>query len=371
MTMVICFKCSSGTKKTLDELIASRAFADYSELIAAAIDNLAVLHEEVDKAGAVIIGSDAGAERIVKSRSPKPEEPRSTLARPAAVERLPELFGRPSVAPAVPAALAPLPDDVFLSGQAVPIDRWIFGQFSKLLPAKASCRALVRSYPAPPRGFDIDKVAARIAQEAAALGEYLAGRDRHRASARDDAWAVGFPSVEDKADRSRLRYANQFVGNIGKQGALTGLLIDLKLINVAKSDPKRILLTRVGWEFGVAENPALDGGGGDGKFTADEIQFLLEHIQRHVPVEDFAFRTILAAIRSGQDTPEKLDEACKHHVPAKRRNEITKVVITTQRTGVVSRMVDLGLVSRKRDGVRVSYVVTELGNRYADRSAAA
>lgn len=371
--MVICFKCSPRTRKKLDEMVATGAFNDYSEAIGAAIDNLAVLHEEMETRGSLVLGSVPGEERSRSSRDTVlAPEPRRTAERTTAPgDGRPAVFSLAGINRELAANLAPLPADAFFPGQPVPVDRWIFGQFSKVLPAKASCRALARMYPAPTNGFEIDKVAARIAQKAAALGEYLARRDRERNPTRDDAWALGFPSAEEKADRSRLRYANQFVGSLGKHGTLTGLLIDLKLINLVKSGTKRILLTRPGWQFAVAENPVLDGVAGNGKFSADETRFLLEHIQQHVPVEDFAFRTILAAIRNGHDTPEKLDEACAQHVPPKRQNEITKVVITTQRTGAISRMVDLGLVTRKRDGVRVSYVVTELGNSYADRTAAA
>jgi hypothetical protein len=34
------------------------------------------------------------------------------------------------------------PNDSFAVGQDVPVDRWIFGQHNKLLPVKATCRAL-------------------------------------------------------------------------------------------------------------------------------------------------------------------------------------------------------------------------------------
>jgi len=370
--MVICFKCSPASKRRLDELLAAGAFADYSEVIESAIENMAVLQEEVQHKGPLIIGSGQG--RTFKPRQTKLRLPqrRPKLDNPASVsEPVPGLFSLSDTSVEPPDSLAPLPTDVFFPGKPVPIDRWIFGQFNKLLPAKANCRALARMYPPPAKGFELDQVASRISQEAEVLGKYLAEKDRQRGLSRDDAWAVGFPSGDNKADRSRLRYANQFVGSIGRQGTVTGLLIDLKLINLAGAGAKRVLLTRSGWDFGVTPNPVLDGAEGAGKFTASEVAFLLEHIQQHVPVEDFAFRTILAAIRNGQNTPDKLDEACKQYVPTKPPTEISEAVITTQRTGAVSRMVDLGLITRRRDGLRVSYVVTDLGEQYADRTAVA
>lgn len=394
--MVICFRCPAGTKRKLDELLNAGEFADYSDVITAAIENLSVLHSEIQQKGSIVLSGEQDRSDDVAVRDqvntehgehlPRPDHALGTADRKGTLsstmpltvavdtvgaDRVPRLFKRESIEAEPSGSLAPPPADVFFSGQTVPIDRWIFGQFSKLLPAKASCRALANLYPPPPAGFELDKIAGSIAKDAAALGEYLAARDRGNELVRDDAWAVGFPSGDNKADRSRLRYANQFVGAIGKQGTLTGLLIDLKLINLAKNGTKRIFLTRPGWDFGLLENPVLDGISSEGKFTPAEVSFLLDHIRQRVPVEAFAFRTVLDAIRQGNDTPDKLDAVCKQHVSTKQRKEITSVVVTTQRTGVISRMVDIGLVARKRDGVRVSYIVTDLGHRYADETAAA
>ena len=39
--------------------------------------------------------------------------------------------------------------------------------------------------------------------------------------------------------------------------------------------------------------------------------------------------------------------------------------VATQRTGAISRMTDLGLVDRRRDGVRVTYVMTKQGRKFS------
>src|SRR5262245_31509641 len=242
--MVICFKCSSDTKSKLDYLLQSGAFLDYSDIICAAVENLAVLHDEVQSKGSVIVGADHQAKDTTnESKQTKVvyRDSRQSLKATepiGAIDSVPAVFKLSRAPSEPPPQFAPLPSDVFFAGQPVPVDRWIFGQHSKLLPAKASCRALACFYPPPAGGFEIDKIAARIAQGAEALGEYLAAKDRLQGMTRDDAWAVGFPSGQDKADRSRLRYANQFVGTIGKQGTLTGLLIDLKLVNLTQDATK-------------------------------------------------------------------------------------------------------------------------------------
>jgi hypothetical protein len=184
---------------------------------------------------------------------------------------------------------------------------------------------------------------------------------------RDDALALGFPSSAEKAEKSRLRYANQFVGSLNKRGVLSGLLVDLKLVNLMDTRKPRIQLTKPGWDFALLHNPVLDEKDPTGaKFTSEERSFLIEHIQNTVPNEAFAYRVLLNAILAGANNPDALDEAVQPHVP-RREKRITREFITTQRSGAISRMADLGLVTRERSGVRVTYSVTAAAHNFLAR----
>lgn len=46
------------------------------------------------------------------------------------------------------------------------------------------------------------------------------------------------------------------------------------------------------------------------------------------------------------------------------KDDITKTCLSTQRTGAISRMVDLGLVAREKSGLRVTYLVTQPGQDF-------
>jgi hypothetical protein len=247
----------------------------------------------------------------------------------------------------------------------------VFGQYSKLLPAKASVRAMANLLLQHPGGFPIEKIAPQLAQEAALLGQYLEAHDQHHGLKRDDALATGFPSTGENADKSRLRYANQFVASINKQGQLGGLLADLKLINITSERARRIQLTKPGWALATLQNPILDGPSATGdRLSSDERALLVDHIAHSVPAEDYAFRTIMQFIKEGLTTPDQLDDAVKK-LPASKKEGFTDAFITTQRSGLISRMADLGLISRLREGVRVSYLITDTGTTYVNRSAAA
>src|SRR2546421_12323268 len=54
--MIICFECQLRTKRLLDELVVSGGYADYSDVLAAAVSNQALLHSRVEEDGTLILG---------------------------------------------------------------------------------------------------------------------------------------------------------------------------------------------------------------------------------------------------------------------------------------------------------------------------
>src|SRR5262249_38290471 len=122
----------------------------------------------------------------------------------------------------------------------------------------------------------------------------------------------------------------------------------------------QILLTEAGWHFAAMSNPILDDGrdGRQAKFSDEEVEFLVGHIRDRVPAEAFAYKLIFEAIENGARTPEKLDDALEEYLPKRKDKPFTRAFLTTQRAGVVSRMIDLGLLQRVRDGINVTYAVT-------------
>jgi hypothetical protein len=149
------------------------------------------------------------------------------------------------------------------------------------------------------------------------------------------------------------------------------LLTDLKLINHSRGEEPLIWLTEMGWRFALLRNPVLDEGQEKPtrKFSVEETAFLLDHIARSVPIEAFAYRTILTAILQGADTPEKIDTVLQKYAPQDRSRNLTVSFLSSQRSGAISRMADLGLVTRIRDGVRVFYTVTDAGKQFVQSSS--
>jgi hypothetical protein len=277
---------------------------------------------------------------------------------------VPALFGPEGFPQEAPRGLADLPPDMWAHGQKIPLNRWVLGQFNRLLPAKVNARALVRLFVDSPKGLDIAEAATTVAEQAALLGDYLRDLDARYEVSRDDLLSTAFPTTGDDSEKSRTRYANQFVVYQNTKGELSGLMIDLKLINVLlHRKERRIVPTRVAWEFAAMRNPLLDGAqdGPPDKFSPQERSFLLGHIVRSVPVEAFAYRVILEAVQQGQTSPEQIDVAMKKYLDEDRAGDLSQSFLASQRSGAVSRMSDLGLIERRREGVRVFYATTEGG----------
>jgi len=161
---------------------------------------------------------------------------------------VPELFLLAGLSDLHP-QVASLPADVWVEGQEIPLDRWLFGQYNKLLPAKASCRALAHLLKSAPSGVPLSQATSRISDAAISLGEFLENHDQQQKVDRDDALAIAFPTPGEAADKGRQRYANQFVASVNSNGQLSGLPFDLKLINYVRQRDPKLQLTEVGWEF--------------------------------------------------------------------------------------------------------------------------
>jgi len=397
--MIICFNCTAETKDELDRLVATGSYRDYGEAIAAAVRNQALMEQEVASKGPVVIN---GLSLLRSTPLPKAADNRQS-ARPAPAEaarksassrkadvvvedsgngaaylfqvkesrreaaQVPGLFKLDGLPDKPPKGLAELPFDMWAPGQPVPLDRWVLGQHNRLLPAKLNSRALIRLFADTLKGLPIAPTAERLAGEAAVFGDYLSALDEAKKTSRDEALSTAFPTTAEDADKGRTRYANQFVVYQNGRGELSGLMMDLKLINVVTQKKERFIVpTHFAWEFARLANPVIDspGEGITEKFSPEERALLIRHIVTSVPVECFAYRAILKAVQAGNNTPEKIDAALKAHVAEDRAQKLSQSFLASQRSGAVSRMSDLGLVERQREGVRVFYVATDRGRDF-------
>lgn len=368
--MILCINCSTIMKDELDELMGLGQYRNYSEAIAVAISNQLTLHRNipVDTQSVILGSADQNGKQPAVSESGSPAVSESGMKSTGTVS-IPAIFISSELQP--PGGdFAPIPNDSFDFGETIPIDRWIFGQHNKLLPVKASVRALAVLLKDDSNGVPLSRAATEIAQEAETLGIFLHQLDERHNFIRDEALATAFPSDSSDINKSRLRYANQFVGSMNKHGQLRGLPIDLKLVNYRGTKEPKLLLTGAGWHFAKLHNPILDGApGSTERLSEAEREFLINHIRANVAVEEFAIGAVLTAVAGGASTPEELDQALARYLPARTEKPLSEAFLSTQRAGVISRMGDLGLIERVRDGLRVTYKLSSTGNQYLEQGA--
>jgi hypothetical protein len=378
--VVICFNCREETKRILDVLVDRGSYSDYAEVIAVAIANLHVLHEEVGNRGALVVGGDPSPVPAVSSPRAQAAVRSVQNGVSATGDHMPPSHGRtrlslPRLFSLLPVEACPplleVADEVPSGDVSTPLEQWVFGQYNRLLPAKATCRALAHLTQEHRQGVPLADAAHLIAEEAAKLGDELARRDEATGAKRGSALATAFPRTGPKAEKGRLRYADQFVATRDRSARLSGLPFDYRLIGGADPANEALLLTQAGWHLAAMPNPVLDDGQADPdpRFSDDEVAFMLRHIASSVPVEDFAFRIIIAAIQAGHDTPDSLDAALRQYVSPAAGDRVSPSFLSSQRSGAISRMADLGLVRRTPDGVRVSYAVTPAGEGFIQHSA--
>ena len=375
--MIICLNCNNAIKNKMDALLSQGRYRDYSELVAVAVENLWIMEKEVEVNGALIIGEGLAPLRSGGSESTSLEKSESTkvshgnaprprgVSLPTSLAVIPKFFladGLDGISPSTAKIIASEePAGVFT------LDRWLFGQYNKLLPLKANCRALLRIAAENSNDVPIEDVAKQIAEAAAQLGDYLADHDQRFQIGRDDALSTAFPRSGDDAEKSRARYANQFVGSVNSLGVLSGLTGDYRMATMTGSPTAHLMPTEPAIKFARLPNPVLDGCqvNPTHRFSQDEVSFLLEHIRIHVPSEGFAFQTLIQAIVDGANTPDALDEALRVYVPVDSNRSLSPSFLTSQRSGALSRMADLCLIARERHGVRVLYRITPEGEEFA------
>jgi hypothetical protein len=356
--MVICFKINSGAKTALDNLLHSGLYQDASEVICVSLINHDIIQREAQQNGGVeITRAD-----LLDDRSPFVRGSRARLANPHSGQvpatgrkEIPDIFRLPQTGMAGD-EFPHVADEIEPRAIAGP-KQWLFGQYNKLLPLKATLRGLLNLSGPTRDGLSVTEATRTISTEAWLLGDYLDEIDRKSGATRENALSTAFPTTRGSGSPGQSRFASQFVVSVNAERIATGLPIAMRLAVYVSGKTPRLNLSRQGAKFALLENPVLDQGTSDQtKFSPTEGSFLVNHILKYVPEERSAFKIILGALSEGATTPKALDAFLSSHYAD---STMTAAFLSLQRSGVISRLIDLQLVRRLRDGTRVTYVVTE------------
>jgi len=377
--MLAYFDLSKDNKARLDELIDNNRYEDYGDAINAAIEHLYLIDQQIKNSQGLVVVDDS-------------VEPHSDIVPDAVVHRshvqqqagtsIPDTFKMGDLRDGPNPEMMTRPDEIEKSELSYSPDEWIFGQYNRFLPLKASCRALARLSLQGDTPLNVEQVAESISSVATALGDFLSRVDEERDLRRSERLATAFPKHGKGEEKSRKRYADQFVAEVSQSGDYRGMPSAYHLI--VPEDNDHFWLSESGWKFAIFANPILDHGYGGqlpgrmsrssqgegdtdplpSRLSKKERQWLLNHIADNVPRDKYAYQMIVEAIRNGSNTPGAIDTYLANKVPGV--DQISGSYLTSQRSGAISRMADLDLVRRVRMGNRVKYELTQVGVQFHD-----
>lgn len=238
----------------------------------------------------------------------------------------------------------------------------LWGQINRLLPWIVGLRVLGHMVESDGNAVDLETFRTKAAAAAASLGAYLQKLDAAAGRKRDEAYSAAFPS--DRRGRGDLekslnRYKNHFLANLRTDGRAGGALAQLELVGVKTLDKGGAVigLTEAGIQFQGRLNPILDDTEDEGSLSQDEKDLYLTHVIKTLPDEAEAMALLLLFIHGGIFKRTELNQK----LAGIWQKDWSAAVVNTQRSGLTGRMVELGLLGKKKHGVTVEYLVTEQG----------
>ena len=238
---------------------------------------------------------------------------------------------------------------------------FLSGQINRILPMKVGLRVLANMLIDTNDCYiplnDFVKKATDVAQR---LRNLLVSKTLHISGKKDSLWA-GLP--EPGSDMSCSRYKNQFLAHIRKDAVVDGGLARLRFISLTRKEKNRIYIgiTEVGLDFCILENPVIDQHNySDTPLSKMEMEYYLNHIKLFVAGEFRTFKDILHALNLNITRTTVLNEALAKHWPKRW----SKTMVNTHRNGAISRLAELGLITKVKTGIEVEFQITDKGKAF-------
>lgn len=242
----------------------------------------------------------------------------------------------------------------------------LWGQINRIFPMKIGLRILANMLRSNnglyARLQDFQEKATSIAR---LYGLKLRREDKKQGRLRNNCRFIGLPVHKVEA-KSKQRYKTHFLAYLRKDGVMEGALGRLKFVNL-KSDSEGnelVGITREGLDFASLENPLLDNNDtGTETLSERETEFYIKHIFHNIAGESQAIRQILNHISNGISTPKELNKRLEGDYADYGWSED---VLNTNRSGLISRLHELGLIEKIRKGKEVTYAITPQGSVWLD-----
>ncbi|EJN57784.1 ribbon-helix-helix domain-containing protein [Halogranum rubrum] len=236
----------------------------------------------------------------------------------------------------------------------------LWGQYNRVFPIKLVTRRLANvllGKSGDEEWIELERFSDQTATVARNVGKKLLEEDEAKSRGRGEKLSAALP-IGDNAQKSMDRFKSHFVGYSDRNGNLTGAPAHLLFVDITSESPSKIGLTDAGRQLASIHNPLLDDGlSADEALSRDEVEFLVSFFREELPAEYEAMLTIARAIENDQTRPTQLTERI-----ATLNQSWTDAQAKTIRSGLVSRMYEMGMVKRHRVGQRgTAYELTLRG----------
>jgi len=240
---------------------------------------------------------------------------------------------------------------------------WLWGQINRLFTVKVGLRILAHMQQSENNYIPLSKFKTEASEIAREIGLQLNQIDRQLNRKRDSQVSTGLPIGPDKK-KSELRYKSHFLASIRTDKVLDGAMARLKFVNIKETENEDYLIgmTKEGLEFTLKQNPILDVNiNSERTLSDDEIEYYLNHIKENVPDELNPIQNILTIVKNGAKSADEIDAEIKTIKP-----NWSETSVTTNRSGALSRMTELGLLKKTKKGIYVTYSLSDKGNYFLE-----
>jgi DNA-binding transcriptional ArsR family regulator len=239
----------------------------------------------------------------------------------------------------------------------------LWGQLYKFLPTKVGLRILANL--TQTSNVSYKEFRETAAKEAVLFKRRLAKKDRTLGNKFGGELSTAFP---DNNDKSINRYEDQYLVYARPSvKQISSLAAQMRWLSV---DAKRkVGITKLGLEFAKLPSPIIDGDGEE-PLSREERNCIIDQLITQYRAEalqmEFVLREITSGVSSRQGLNDRIVQFYRKSWPNECRNW-REGVFNTMRAGEISRLYELGLISKTRDGLMVTYSITEEGERVLER----
>ena len=236
----------------------------------------------------------------------------------------------------------------------------IWGLINRFVPSKVVLRILVNALVQfKTQWIDFKQFSDDAVSIASQIRNHTEKFERRSDVVRGQSLKIGFPKKDPK---SQQRFVDLFIGKLRNENYLSGLLGDLELAVIKKSQQGNqnntlIGITEGGLKWANMDSPFVDDfilslKPIQSPLSYEETGFLLSRIKETKPGDYEFLKYIYRLVREGENTPDKLSDHISLYFDSLKLNP---AMFSTFQTGGIARLVEMRIIQLDKSGIHTRY----------------